>query len=231
VTKAFGYVRVSGDSQIDGDGFPRQVAAIRAYAKQQGIRIVKVFEEEGVTGSKESMDRPAWSDMMLALLSDGVKIIIIEKLDRLARQLMVQEKTISDLQKEGFTLVSVQEPDLMSSDPSRIAFRQMMGVFAEYDKSQIVLKLKAARMRKRAKEGRCEGRKPYGHYDGEPVVLERMKALRATGMGFDRIAAQLNAEGVETRTGGRWHGLVINRILTGKARTATAATTTAGVAR
>ena len=47
-----------------------------------------------------------------------------------------------------------------------------------------------------------------------------MKALRATGMGFDRIAGQLNAEGVKTRTGGRWHGLVINRILTGKGRTA-----------
>lgn len=209
-----------GVAQIDGDGFPRQVAAIKSYAKQHGIRIVKVFQEEGVTGSKESMDRPAWSDMMLALLSNGVKTIIIERLDRLARELMVQEKTIADLQKEGFTLVSVQEPDLMSSDPSRVAFRQMMGVFAQYDKSQIVIKLKAARMRKRAKEGRCEGRKPYGHYDGEPEILERIKVLRATDMGFDRIAAQLNAEGVQTRTGGRWHGLVINRILTGKGRTA-----------
>lgn len=216
VTKAFGYIRVSGDSQIEGDGFPRQTAAIKAYAKQHDIRIVKVFREEGVTGTKDSADRPAWAAMMLALLNDGVKTIIIERLDRLARELMVQEKTIADLQKEGFTLVSVAEPDLMSSDPSRIAFRQMMGVFAQYDKSQIVLKLKAARMRKRAKEGRCEGRKPYGHYDREPEILERLKALRATGMGFDRIAAQLNAEGVPTRTGGRWHGLVVNRILTGK---------------
>jgi hypothetical protein len=35
----------------------------------------------------------------------------------------------------GFTIVSVIEPDLMANDPSRIAFRQMMGVFAQYDKS------------------------------------------------------------------------------------------------
>ncbi len=220
MTKAFGYVRVSGDSQIDGDGFPRQVAAIKAYAKQHDIRIVKVFREEGVTGTKETMDRPAWVEMMTALHGNGVKTIIIERLDRLARELMVQEATIAELGKHGFTLVSVQEPDLMSSDPARIAFRQMMGVFAQYDKSQIVLKLKAARMRKRAKEGRCEGRKPYGHYEGEAEILQRMKALRAAGMGFDRIAAQLNADGVPTRTGGRWHGLVINRILTGKGRAA-----------
>lgn len=222
MTKAFGYIRVSGDSQIDGDGFPRQTAAIKAYAKQHDIRIVKTFREEGVTGTMESMNRPAWAEMMLALLSDGVKVIIVECLNRLARTLMVQEKAVADLQKEGFTLVSVAEPDLMSSDPGRIAFRQMIGIFSEYDKSQIVLKLKAARMRKRAKEGRCEGRKPYGHYDGEPEIVERAKALRATGMGFDRIASRLNAEGVPTRTGGRWHGLVINRILTGKGREATA---------
>ena len=224
MTKAFGYVRVSGDSQIAGDGFPRQVAAIKAYAKQHDIRIVKMFREEGVTGSKETMDRPAWVEMMTALHSNGARTVIIERLDRLSRDLMVQEATIAELQKQGFTLVSVQEPDLMSADPTRVAFRQMMGVFAQYDKSQIVIKLKAARMRKRAKEGRCEGRKPYGHYDGEPEILQRMKALRATDMGFDRIAAQLNAEGVQTRTGGRWHGLVINRILTGKGRTAPVAT-------
>jgi hypothetical protein len=47
-----------------------------------------------------------------------------------------------------------------------------------------------------------------------------MRALRATGLGFDRIAAQLNAEGLKTRTGARWHGLVVNRILTGKGRMA-----------
>jgi hypothetical protein len=47
-----------------------------------------------------------------------------------------------------------------------------------------------------------------------------MKALRATGLGFDRIAAQLNTEGLKTRTGARWHGLVVNRILTGKGRMA-----------
>jgi hypothetical protein len=45
-----------------------------------------------------------------------------------------------------------------------------------------------------------------------------MKVLRASAMGFDRIAAVLNAEGFETR-GKRWHGLGLNGILTGKAGT------------
>ena len=71
-------------------------------------------------------------------------------------------------------------------------------------------------MRKKAKTGRCEGRKPYGFFDGEAEVLNRIKALRAEGLGYDRLAARLNEEGVPTRTGKPWHGVVVNRILTGK---------------
>jgi hypothetical protein len=35
-------------------------------------------------------------------------------------------------------------------------------------------------------------------------------------LGFDRIAAQLNTEGIPSRTGRSWHGFVVNRILTGQ---------------
>jgi len=93
-----------------------------------------------------------------------------------------------------------------------------MGAVAQYDKSQIVAKLRGARMRMKAKEGRCEGRKPFGHYEGEQEAKNRMEVLRSEGMGFDRIAVKLNAEGVPTRTGKPWHGVVVNRILTGKSQ-------------
>jgi DNA invertase Pin-like site-specific DNA recombinase len=192
--------------------------AIKTYSADHDIKIIQIFREEGVAGTKESMDRPAWSAMITALLGNGVKTIVIEKLDRLARDLMVQEATIADLQKSGFTLVSVAEPDLMASDPTRILMRQMMGAVAHYDKSQIVLKLRGARIRRRATAGRCEGRKPFGRDEAEKAVLLRMTALRGEGLAFDRIAERLNAEDVPTRTGRRWHGVVINRILTGRNR-------------
>jgi DNA invertase Pin-like site-specific DNA recombinase len=211
--KAFAYIRVSGKGQVKGDGFPRQLRAIKEYGQKNGIKLVRVFREEGVTGTKDSMDRPAWSSMVTALLGNGVKTIIIEKLDRLARDLMVQETAIADLARSGFTLISVMEPDLMANDPTRILMRQMLGAVAQYDKSQIVLKLRGARMRKRATEGRCEGRKPFGRDEGERATIERMKALRAEGLAFNRIAERLNSEGQPTRTGKHWHGVVVNRIL------------------
>jgi DNA invertase Pin-like site-specific DNA recombinase len=215
MVKAHAYLAVSSKGLIEGDGFPRQLKAIREYGAAHNVQIVRVFRDEGVSETTDPADRPGWSELMTVLHSNGVRAIIVERLDRLARDLMIQETIISDLQKHGFDLISVAEPDLMATDPTRILVRQVMGTVAQYEKSQIVLRLRGARLRKRAREGRCEGRKPYGFYDGEPEVIERLKALRAEGMGFDRIAAQLNSEGLKPRTAKRWHGVVINRILTG----------------
>jgi DNA invertase Pin-like site-specific DNA recombinase len=126
---------------------------------------------------------------------------------------MVQETIIGDLRKRGFELVSVTEPDLLQRDPTRILMRQVFGAIAQYEKAMIVAKLRGARERVKAKAGRCEGRKPYGYFEGEAETLQRSQELRSEGMGFDRIAERLNAEGYKARTGGRWHGLVVNRIL------------------
>lgn len=213
LTKGFAYLRVSGRGQIEGDGFARQLAAIKSYAASHGIKIVRVFEEQGVSGKNELADRPALLDMLEALAADGVKLVLIEKLDRIARDLMVQETILADLGKRGFELISVMEPDLCSTDPSRVLMRQIFGAIAEYDRAMIVAKLRGARQRMKAKTGRCEGRKPFGHYEGEDIALERMRALRAADMGFDRIAEVLNSEGLKPRTGERWWGKTVNNIL------------------
>ena len=45
--------------------------------------------------------------------------ILALPLDRLARDLMVQETIIGDMRRQGFELVSVTEPDLCNDDPKR----------------------------------------------------------------------------------------------------------------
>lgn len=213
MTKAFSYLRVSGKGQLDGDGFPRQRAAIKAFAAANGLTVIREFSEKGVSGTVEGMDRPAWAEMVGTILATGVRTILVESLGRLARDLFVQEYILRDMEQRGITLISVTEPDLGSADPTRVMFRQILGAIHQYDKSQIVLKLRGARMRKRAQTGRCEGRKPFGTRPNEASAIARMKELRAQGLGFDAIAQQLNSEGIPTRTGKPWHGFVVNTIL------------------
>ncbi|WP_130419058.1 hypothetical protein [Edaphobacter modestus] len=84
--------------------------------------------------------------------------------------------------------------------------RQIFGAINQYEKAMIVAKLKGARQRMRAKEGRCEGRKAYGFRAGEQTVIERIKTLRKEGLPLQAISDTLNRgdspnrEGVKTRT-------------------------------
>lgn len=213
MTKAFAYLRVSSKGQIEGDGFRRQEESIRKYATTNHVRLVKVFREEGVSGTTDWEHRPAFSEMMIAMLSNGTRIALVERLDRCARDLMVQESIIADFRRKGLTLISVSEPDLCSEDASRVLMRQMLGAFFQYEKTLLVAKLRGARQRIRSVDGRCEGRKPYGSRPGESEVVERMRTLRKQGLALDKIAESLNAERLMPRAGKMWYPTSVQRIL------------------
>lgn len=213
MTKAFAYLRVSGKGQVEGDGFTRQLEAIRKFAASNDFKIARVYREEGVSGATDWEHRPAFSEMMAAMLGNGTRTVLVERLDRCARDLMVQESIIADFRRKGLKIVSVNEPDLCSDDPSRVLMRQMLGAFFQYEKTLLVAKLRGARQRIRAKDGRCEGRKPYGIRPGEAEVVERMKQLRQGGLAIDKIAATLNIQGVKPRTGLQWYATSVYRVL------------------
>jgi DNA invertase Pin-like site-specific DNA recombinase len=94
--------------------------------------------------------------------------------------------------------------------------RQMLGAIAQWEKSVIVQKLRAARMRIRKSEGRCEGRKPYGSKESEQSTLARMIELRGQGLSIADVAERLNGEGVKPRAGAKWHATAVQRILARK---------------
>jgi DNA invertase Pin-like site-specific DNA recombinase len=111
------YLRVSGKGQVEGDGFTRQLEAIKKYAAANDIKIVKVYREEGVSGTADWANRPAFSEMMTALLANGTRTVLVERLDRIARDLMVQESIIADFKRKGLSIISMAEPDLCSDGP------------------------------------------------------------------------------------------------------------------
>lgn len=224
---AFVYSRVSSQGQVgeDKDGLIRQESTCRQWAKVNGYEIAGVYCEEGVSGTLE--DRPALARLMvdLELNGHGVKTVLIEKLDRLARDLMVQEAIVRDFQRQGFEIISALEgPDLCSNDPSRKLVRQVFGAIAEYDKAMLVLKLRAARERMKAKTGRCEGRKPYGETPEEQQVIRRIRAMRRTrkggakGMTLQGICDKLNGEGLSPKDGGQWQPAQVHTLLNRKGK-------------
>lgn len=202
--KAYGYIRVSGKGQVNGDGFDRQRKAIQDYAGANGFEIVHTYQEEGVSGTLQ--DRPALTDMMLDLEENGqgIHTVIIERIDRLARDLMIQENILHDMNRHGVSVLSATDGDLLEDDPTRKLVRQVLGAIAEYDKTMLVLKLKAARDRKKAKVGKCEGRKSY--HETNPDLLAEIKRLRRKPRNRKRLSlkktvAALNEQGFKSDTG------------------------------
>ena len=62
--KAYAYLRVSSQGQIEGHGFDRQLESINLFARKHGVEIVQVFQEEGISGTKDEKVRPAFKELI-----------------------------------------------------------------------------------------------------------------------------------------------------------------------
>jgi hypothetical protein len=60
---------------------------------------------------------------------------------------------------------------------------------------------------------RCEGKKPYGFTADEKAIADSILALRKSGKSVATIAEQLNADGIKSRSGSKWHPTQVQRVL------------------
>ncbi len=211
---AVGYVRVSGRGQVEGHGFDRQEADIRAFAAGR-FHLERIYREAH-TGTEA--DRPELGRMVADLLSNGCRTVVVASLDRFARDLGVQMQLLAALRARGIALFSAATGTdvtaALDEDPMARALVQVQGAFFELDKALTVRKLRLAREAKRKERGRCEGRKPYGCRPGEGAVLEEVFRLRVgRHLAYGAIARALNDEGRTTRYGRPWSAMTVKRIV------------------
>lgn len=227
--KAYLYCRVSGQGQLTEDGPVRQFEAMHTFAAANDIEVAQEFTE-AYTGKE--LDRPVLQNIIALILENGVRTIIVEKLDRLARDVVTQEMLIRDFQKNKIILLSASpaEQDLCSKDPGRVMLRQILGAVSGYERSMTVFRTKAARDRIRDKgrvpgaknystdpvtNKRCEGQKPYGHHQDKPEEKQTLTLMVALSKHYSPawIALELNSRGIKPRSGVKWHQNAVRRIL------------------
>lgn len=208
--KAFGYVRVSGHSQVEGDGPVRQKIAIGTFAKAAGLEVAEYFQDLAVSGTVDGLERPEFSRLVAACEATGCRTIIVEKIERFARDLMVSEVLFAELRKRNIKLLACDQgtDDLAASqnDPTRTMIRQLFGALAQYEKSSLVLKLKVARERAYAAGGKRGCNPAYGSTSTkrsveEKRILELIAALREAGATWHTVAFSLTQAGFSKRSG------------------------------
>lgn len=218
--KVAAYLRTSTDSQEEG--LETQRAEIRAWAKGQGHTVVGWYVDEGISGSNGLESRIGLADALAAKLP-----VVVYKLDRLARDLVIQETILGQAKREGiriFSTLATEDAYLEDDpkDPTRKLIRQVLGAVADYERAMIRLRMAAGANRKKANGGYAGGGIPFGfRSEGHDLVsdsserkaLKVMKDLRSRGRSLREIARELDSQGLKPRKGESWHPHSVARIL------------------
>lgn len=220
--KLSAYLRVSTSEQANGQGLPIQEALIR----ESGHDIVAWYSDT-TSGRKDLLDRPGLGMALDDLRNKRSRGIIVYRLDRLARDLIVQEQLLAEIRKLGGKLISCaqgEQPyiDDDDTDPSRKLIRQVLGAVSEYERAMIKLRMVAGARRKRLETGWSGSPVPYGYANDEGTlvpapeeqrVISTMRSLHSQGRTIKEIAAYLNELGVPTRYSKHWHTESVRRTL------------------
>jgi DNA invertase Pin-like site-specific DNA recombinase len=227
--KLIGYRRVSTAGQVDRYGLPAQETDLKAYARvhRETVVLVRTETDGAKSGTLPPDERPGLLAALKAIESgeaDG--LLLPGDLDRLARELVVQEAVLSRAWKLGgvvHTTTRGEVPPDDPDDPMRTALRQFMGVIAQLDRAMVAKRMRNGRKAKAAQGGYAGygspafGHRAQGHElvpdEREQAAVARARALRADGRSLRQIAAQLDTEGLAPKRGGRWHPTTLNRVL------------------
>ena len=227
------YLRVSTRDQLDGFGLDTQERQARAFARRHGARLIDPCVDEALTGT-DTLDREGLSCALAAIQEGRVDGMLVPSLSRLARRLDVQEAVLALVWQYGGRVFTVEDdgaevrqddPD----DPMRTFVRQVMGAVHQLDAATVAKRLRDGRKTKADRGGYAGGAPPYGYRaegralvpdPAESAVLARMRQWAGDGLSRRAIAGRLNAEGVPTKRGGRWHPTTVSRALSEAAREA-----------
>jgi DNA invertase Pin-like site-specific DNA recombinase len=215
--QAVAYMRTSSASNVgvEKDSQRRQCDAITAYAKANRITVVAEFYDAAVSGADAVDARPNFRRMLERCQADGISAVLVESASRFARDLAVQLTGHAMLQREGIELIPVDAPTFFT-DPTPTAemVRQILGAVSQFEKASLVAKLRHARDRIRAEQGRCEGRKAVP----AEVIKEARRLSRAnpkTGKrrSLRNISAELAILGLNASSGRAYHPNSVKRML------------------
>lgn len=228
--KLAAYIRVSTEGQVDAFGKDVQREAILKWAELNGHTITGMFEEDAVSGTTDSGDRPALRQLIekAQRLPGHIEGVVFFDPTRIARRAVVQETLLALLWGAGLRVFTTTTGEMASDDddPTKILIRQVLAVVAEFDHRSTVKKLHAARRLKSAQGGYIGGPPPYGFRvvgsgkgsqlvpDAEEVRrIEEIKNRYGFGESMTAIADSFNRRQIPTRQGKLWSATQISRIL------------------
>ncbi len=181
------YARVSTkDQSVD-----MQLSDLQRYSKERGFKVYKVYNDNGVSGTKES--RPALSELMNDAKKRKFDIVLVWRFDRFARSTKHLVNALYEFRNLGIDFISYQE-NIDTSSPLGEAIFTIISAMATLERDIIAERVRGG-LRKAKANGKRLGR-PKHTVDTEKVV-EHRKQNKSTR----QIASEMNlSRGTVERT-------------------------------
>lgn len=229
---AMGYVRLSdrdkGSTALSPD---LQRRSIRNYCEMKGWRLVRVFEDIGVSGGRPLGKRKGGGELVAELLAGPCPVVCVCQ-DRLFRDSADAIVTIRDWISRGILPVFIAGGLDLTTPTGRLSFG-LMSCMNQYEREVTGERTRAIMKDKKARGEQRNKYPPFGfrfepsgkvRTDGTPImnevadpkersIIHRMKVARNNGRSLADIAEQLDRDGVKPRRGDRWAATSVRKVL------------------
>jgi DNA invertase Pin-like site-specific DNA recombinase len=207
MSRALRYLRVSTSEQGDsGLGLDAQGAAIDAELAHRGWAPAGTHID--IASGKSTKGRPELLAALDALDRGEADVLVVAKLDRLARSVLDFANIMARAARAGWAIVCI-DVNVDTSTASGEMMANVVAAFAQYERRLISDRTRAAMAAKRASGARL----------GRPVTLPanvRARIVREhrKGLSLRTIAAGLIADEIPTAQGGaKWHASTVKAVL------------------
>jgi DNA invertase Pin-like site-specific DNA recombinase len=203
---AVGYVRVStADQAAGGLGLDAQRSSIEAACRRRRWDLIAIHEDAGF--SAKTNYRPGLKRAVAECGSHPASLLVVAKLDRLARSLTAYANLVDQAKSENWRIVALDTPK--TDTPQGEAMQAMTAVFAQLERRLIAQRTREALSVARSRGVRL-GRPPALSSE----VCEAIFLFVDQGWSATRIARHLQESGVQAPHGGsRWYASTITRML------------------
>lgn len=232
------YVRVSTEEQAqEGYSIRAQEQKLKDYARIKDWGVYNIYADEGISG-KNIVDRPAINSLIDDIKNGKVNNVLVFKIDRLTRN-TADLITLINLFNEYDCAFNSLSESIDTKTASGRMFVKIIGIFAEFERENIIERTKIGFERKVREGYTLATRVPSYGYDrkiGEKVqtineteaiiVREVFDMFTNQHLSFLEISDILNKRKIPTKENAVWHSRTIKNMLTncnyiGKVRYAT----------
>ena len=218
--KIAAYCRVSTSKEEQLDSLENQKAFFTAYASRNGYELVRLYADEGISGTSLK-NRDEFNRMMHDAQKNLFSMVVVKDISRLARNTVDFLVSIRQLKALGITVLFLNA-NMDSLGDSEFVLT-IFGAMAQEESANISKRTKFGK-RINAEKGRVPQRIfGYDRIDNftlsinpeEARIVRRIFYLYAEqGLGCRSISLTLNREQAKTKLGSDWNARAVRRVLT-----------------